>query len=609
MDRCPTPEQLDRWLQQAGQGTAGQSLAAHIDACPRCQHLLEEFTAGTAGRPAPVALPSTDAPVLGGLKAGPPRAAPSPGPPGAATTVPGRPMVGPGPGPRLEQETRTLLHRRLRVFSLVSVAVFVAAVSVYLGASPSVHLRYTDRLGGAMIFAALLGSLVCAVAVWTRPALSLPALRRVELVLFGLASAFFAKHRFTALTYGPEGPWEGPGHLETFVIQVVMVNNALWNFLIVCYGVFIPNTWRRCVVVVAVLALVPLAITVLAGLEQPAVGERLPLLMSFTGLGLLVSTALAVFGSFKISTLQSEALAARQLGQYRLQRLLGAGGMGEVYLAEHRLLKRPCAVKLIHPERASDPHLLQRFEREVQATAQLSHPNTVEIYDYGHADDGTFYYVMEYLPGLSLDELVTRYGPLPPARAVHYLRQVCGALREAHQAGLVHRDIKPSNIIACNPGGLCDVVKLVDFGLVRPPDAAGEGRLTKEGLILGTPDFMSPEQARGDDTLDARSDLYSLGAVAYFLLTGRPPFTGQSVLQTLTAHLHEPVAPLSSQGVAVEADLEAVVLRCLGKAAAERYDDAEALDQALRDCGCAGQWTETEARCWWQGRQEEGGER
>jgi serine/threonine-protein kinase len=609
MDRCPTPEQLDHWLQQAGRGSEDQALAAHIDACPYCQQRLEVLTGRAATRPAAAPLPSTDLPVLSRLKAGRPRAVRSAKPQGDMVTVRGQqPGEDSSTGSRLEEETRRLLHRRLRIFSVVLIVVFLGGVALYLGASPAVHLRYTDRLGGAMIFATLLASLLCAAVVWTRPSLSLPALRRIELVLFGLAAAFFAKHRFTSLTLGPEGVWEGPGHREMFVIQVVMINNALWNFTLICYGVFIPNTWRRCVAVVTGLALVPLAITLLGGLEQPMVRHQLPLLMGFTALGLLVSAALAVFGSFKISTLQREALAARQLGQYRLQRLLGAGGMGEVYLAEHRLLKRPCAIKLIHPERASDPQLLQRFEREVQATALLSHPNTVEVYDYGHADDGTFYYVMEYLPGLSLDAMVERSGPLPAARVVHYLHQLCGALREAHQAGLVHRDIKPSNIIACNPGGLCDIVKLLDFGLVRPPEAAQEGRLTKEGLILGTPDFMSPEQARGADTLDARSDLYSLGAVAYFLLTGRPPFTGRSVLETLTAHLHEPPLPPSARGAEVEADMDGVILRCLAKLPSLRFADAEALDQALRHCGCAGGWTEAQARRWWQERQaEEGG--
>jgi serine/threonine-protein kinase len=597
MRECPTPERLDRWLRQQGSGAEEQALAAHVDACRRCQQALEELTAGTSGARRAPAPPTTDAPVLGRLKGGP----------DSITTVPGAPAALPGPAPRLEQETRVLLQR-LRVFSVVAVVVYLGAAVLHLRASPAVHLRYSGRVGGALIAVGLLTSLGCAAVVWARRSLSLAALRRVELVLFGVAAVIFARHRHTALVRGPEGAWEGPGHRAMFVLQVLMINNALWSFLIISYGVFIPNTWRRCVVVVVALSLVSLAITVVAGLEQPAVGEQLGFLLGVTAMALFVSAALAVFGSFKISTLQREALAARQLGQYRLQERLGAGGMGEVYLAEHRLLKRPCAVKLIHPERASDPQLLLRFEREVQATARLSHPNTVEVYDYGHTEDGTFYYVMEYLPGLSLDELVSRHGPLPPARVVHYLRQLCGALREAHQAGLVHRDIKPSNIIACNPGGLCDVVKLLDFGLVRPPDPGERGRLTKEGLILGTPDFMSPEQARGQDTLDARSDLYSLGAVAYFLLAGRSPFPGRSVLDTLLAHLHEAPGPPSAQG-AVPADLEAVVLRCLAKVPAERFADAEALDRALAQCQCAGQWTEEQARRWWQGRQGQGGER
>jgi serine/threonine-protein kinase len=231
----------------------------------------------------------------------------------------------------------------------------------------------------------------------------------------------------------------------------------------------------------------------------------------------------------------------------------------------------------------------------------------VEIFDYGHADDGTFYYVMEYLPGLGLDELVERHGPLPAARVVHILRQLCGALREAHEAGLVHRDIKPSNVILCKYGGLHDVAKLLDFGLVRSLRLEGSGprKLTKEGLILGTPDFMSPEQANGADALDARSDLYSLGAVAYFLLTGRPPFAGKTALETLVGHMHQPPAPLTDHCPDVPADLQAVVLRCLAKDPGQRFPDADSLDRALGQCACAGQWTEAQSRLWWQAQGNE----
>src|SRR5262249_22791118 len=178
------------------------------------------------------------------------------------------------------------------------------------------------------------------------------------------------------------------------------------------------------------------------------------------------------------------------------------GGMGEVYLAEHRLLRRPCAVKLIRPERVSDPHSLDLFEREVQATAGLTHPNTVEVYDYGRTEDGTFYYVMEYLSGLTLEELVCRHGPLPPGRVVFLLRQVCDALQEAHDAGLVHRDVKPGNIMVCTRGGMHDVAKLLDFGLVEPQDSGKtDGRLA----LVGTPTYMSPEQATARNRPDARS--------------------------------------------------------------------------------------------------------
>jgi serine/threonine-protein kinase len=281
---------------------------------------------------------------------------------------------------------------------------------------------------------------------------------------------------------------------------------------------------------------------------------------------------------------------------------LGAGAMGEVFLAEHRFLKRPCAIKLIRPERAGDANLLSRFEREVQATARLSHPNTVEIYDYGRTEDGTFYYVMEYLDGLSLDELVARHGRVPAARAIPILRQLCGALREAHGAGLIHRDIKPSNVILCRHGGQHDVVKLLDFGLVRSLDAAESGsrKLTSEGLILGTPDFMSPEQANGVRNLDGRSDLYSLGALAYFLLTGRPPFLGATVLETLMAHVQRTPDPPTRRFPDVPADLEAVVLRCLAKDLGQRFPDAASLGRALDHCADNGQWTEEEATHWWR---------
>src|SRR5262249_46066971 len=236
----------------------------------------------------------------------------------------------------------------------------------------------------------------------------------------------------------------------------------------------------------------------------------------------------------------NDPIEARSLAQYAPRPNRGGGGRGEVSLPEHVLLRRPAAIKVIRPERAGDPKNLRRFEREVQLTATLTHPNTVQVFDYGRAEDGTFYYVMEYLPGQTLDQIVKEHGPLPPARAVHFLRQISAALREAHAVGLIHRDIKPGNVMICQRGGIHDVAKLLDFGRVLPlgGDPADE-KLTQEGAVAGTPAFMSPEQAGGQEMPDARSDIYSVGALAYYLLTGRPPFAGRSGFKVLAAHLYE----------------------------------------------------------------------
>jgi serine/threonine-protein kinase len=321
---------------------------------------------------------------------------------------------------------------------------------------------------------------------------------------------------------------------------------------------------------------------------------------------MLVAAIAAVVGTHLINALRREAFEAKQIGQYRLVTPLGAGGMGEVFLAEHRMLKRPCAVKLIRPEQAGDPHVLARFEREVQMTARLSHWNTIEIYDYGRTEEGTFFYVMEYLPGLSLEEMLDRHGPLPAERVVHLVRQVCQGLREAHAIGLIHRDIKPGNIFAAQRGGLFDVVKVLDFGLVKPVAEASSTRLTQDGAISGTPLFMSPEQARGLDEIDARSDIYSLGAVAYMLLTGRPPFEGSSPLDVMIAHARDEVAPPRKYQPDVPPDLEAVILKCLAKQPEERFPDAESLESALAECAAADQWTQADAARWWREKQSVG---
>jgi serine/threonine-protein kinase len=309
----------------------------------------------------------------------------------------------------------------------------------------------------------------------------------------------------------------------------------------------------------------------------------------------------SLYAGHAIGALRKEAFEARRYGQYQLKDLLGTGGMGEVRLAEHLLLKRPCAIKVIHPNRATDANALARFEREVRATAELTHPNTIAIYDYGRADDGSFYYVMEYLPGLTLAEMVERHGPLPPQRVIYLLRQVCGALGEAHARGLVHRDIKPGNIIVTERGGAFDFVKLLDFGLVKPAtENTSANHLTQENTIAGSPLYMSPEQSVSSGQLDPRSDLYSLGAVAYGLLTGQPPFSGQSTMEVIVAHARDAVTSPSRLNASVPPDLEKVVLRCLAKDRDQRFQTAEELDRALAACESASRWNQEQAAEWWR---------
>jgi serine/threonine-protein kinase len=272
--------------------------------------------------------------------------------------------------------------------------------------------------------------------------------------------------------------------------------------------------------------------------------------------------------------------------------------MGDVYLAEHCLLKRPCAIKLIRPGSQTDPLALARFEREVRTTAKLTHWNTIGIFDYGRTEDGTFYYVMEFLPGLSLADLVKRFGPLPAGRVIHLLRQTCRALSEAHAAGLIHRDIKPANIFAARLGGTSDVAKLLDFGLVRHASQDQNIQITQDHAFSGSPLYMAPEQA-ANSVPDARSDIYSLGATAYFALTGRVPFEGTNPVHVMIAHARDPVAPPSTLISGIPADLEQIVLRCLAKRPEDRYPDVASLERALAGCADANTWGDAEAERWW----------
>jgi len=318
--------------------------------------------------------------------------------------------------------------------------------------------------------------------------------------------------------------------------------------------------------------------------------------------GMIVSILLAA-GAASLMTilgLHRKVAEALQLGQYRLEEKLGEGGMGEVYRASHAMLRRPTAVKLLTADKASTEARM-RFEREVQLTSQLTHPNTVAIFDFGHTPNGTFYYAMEYLVGLDPEEIVKRSGPLPAGRAIHLLEQICGSLFEAHAAGLVHRDIKPANILVGERGKVCDFVKVLDFGLVKDLAETTEVALTRADSFVGTPLFMCPEAAKSPADMGPRGDLYSVGAVAYLLVTGEPPFDGGGFLEIVTRHVSEaPQPPSKRLGRAVDEDLEKIILRCLEKDPANRYQDADELRDALLSCRAAGTWSAKDAAAWWK---------
>jgi serine/threonine protein kinase/ABC-type amino acid transport substrate-binding protein len=295
------------------------------------------------------------------------------------------------------------------------------------------------------------------------------------------------------------------------------------------------------------------------------------------------------------------------LGAYELQEMLGAGGMGEVWRARHQSLSRAAAVKLIRVEAlqgdAEDAeHVLVRFQREARATAALRSPHTVELYDYGHTPSGAVYYAMELLEGLDLQSLVERFGVQPAGRVIHLLRQVCDSLEEAHRQGLLHRDIKPANVFVCHLGTSFDVVKVLDFGLVKLQGSAGRAavELTTADQMSGTPLCMAPEMVTGEAEVDSRADLYAVGCIAYWLLTGHYVFSADNPVAMAVAHATEtPIAPSERQGADVPADLEAIVMRLLAKAPSERPASAADLARELGACAAAGEWSSQQAADWW----------
>ncbi|HET9250841.1 MAG TPA: serine/threonine-protein kinase [Candidatus Eisenbacteria bacterium] len=329
-----------------------------------------------------------------------------------------------------------------------------------------------------------------------------------------------------------------------------------------------------------------------------------------------ICAGIAFVGSRVMYGLERQLSDARQLGSYRLEERLGAGGMGEVWRAKHRLLARPAAIKLIRTEAVAvgggDPAAartaLTRFEREAQATSMLGSPHTIEIYDFGVTENGSFYYVMELLDGMDFRRLVERHGVIPPNRAVYLLTQVCHSLADAHASGLIHRDIKPANIFTCRRGRDDDFVKVLDFGLVKETAQRKDAQLTAEGTTTGTPAFMAPEAVYGADRVDARSDLYALGCIAYWLLTGKLVFEADTPIRMLLGHLNDPPPrPSTRTSQAIPPGLEQVIMECLEKDPSKRPGTAEALARRLDESLDGPRWTAADARAWWQQVREDAG--
>ncbi len=481
-----------------------------------------------------------------------------------------------------QNETDKLLQRRLKAAAIdLMVVLGIGYVGNWLyGNHQWLFLR-------TLIFIAMIASYLV-----LRSSLKLDtrALRSFEALLFGGVAL-----QMSLMMYSRTEHFTKLGE----AVSVVGVQHFFFTAFclhILTYGIFVPNTWKRAAVVTTLIAFVPYVVNYI---QRALLPELITLQLQNRGTAPLptplIAAMIATFGSHIIHRTRREAFQARQIMQYRLHELIGRGGMGEVYRAEHVLLKRRCAIKLIRAEQGRNDDVLKRFEQEVIATARLTHWNTIDIFDYGRTEDGTFYYVMELLDGENLHQLVHKYGPLSPGRAVYLIAQLCDALCEAHANGLIHRDIKPANVFAAQRGKQYDVCKVLDFGLVLDMSAAGE-KVKKQGSFSGTPTYMAPEQAACYDHVDARTDIYAVGCVLYFLIAGRPPFEGRSSVELIAAHATKSVPRLDG----ISDDLHQVLMRALAKNPEDRFACAHDMANALRMCQCTADWSPERASLWWR---------
>lgn len=491
-----------------------------------------------------------------------------------------------------EERMQDFLERRLRFTGLA------------LSATVSSLLLIKSLAGSGTIWLVLASVLVTCVSgltaqlFYSRQLKPESTLRHTELAVFCCSFVTFAMLAFSDLEASSQ-----TANLQKYLLTIretVFLSVAL----LLLYGLFIPGRCRRTAGIAGALATIPAVTIVLSLLIHAPAFEAVPgtvwIRLACENLILLAAATGGATLSTEVSRrIRQRSIHVEELGPYILQTPLGSGGMGDVYLAEHRLLKRLCAVKLIHPDKAGDAGMRARFEREVRATAMLTHLNTVEVYDYGTTRGGRFFYAMEYLEGLNLDQIVQRCGPMPAERVIFILKQICGALHEAASEGLVHRDIKPSNIFLAERGRMYDVAKLLDFGLVQPALRESVGLRRTSTQIQGSPTFMCPEQASGLEP-DCRGDLYSLGAVAWFLLTGHPPFRDKNPVMLIVAHATSPVPGFAECGAIVPDDLANVVMKCLAKKPEDRFRSPRDLLIALEACTTSSDWGWQRAEQWWQ---------
>ena len=485
----------------------------------------------------------------------------------------------------------THLRDRIRLFLQVVIAVDVMALLSDIG-----NLIFNGELGyppleDAFIWMrwittlSLLGS-------WGVTRFAHPSRRTLKLMEGGLTIALSAIYVQLTAALTQSRPEVGPPLALTGIVLLIVVRAAL-----------VPSSMKRTVII----GLASLS-AFFIGIQQHAaeLADHIIEGQVFMGIVFLMATAVT---SRVIHQLRRQVRDMTKLGQYTLGEKLGEGGMGAVYRGQHAMLRREAAIKVVKSpegegEAAAERHrqAQQRFEREAQVTAGLKSAHTVQLYDFGMTEDGAFYYVMELLHGLSLERAVKQYGPMPAARVVYILRQVCDSLAEAHAVGLIHRDIKPANLLLCRHGVRYDFMKVLDFGLVAltADTTRDETKLTHDGVVAGTPAYIAPEMVTESSPLDHRADLYALGAVAYWLLTGDTVFHGRSAMAMMLAHVNETPTPPSELVDAVPPALEALILQCLSKRPEDRPESAAALSDALLTALDGPPWTPAQAEGWWQ---------